>query len=152
MPMQGLLTFDSLVPQIQQIRLKRGCVPAQVDGVVVDVALQWCSDAYSDTLVGFANSVKTTDGGSHMDGLKSALTRSLNVMARKSKALKEGEPNLSGDNIREGLGGIIAVKVSLSCKLLALVQATKAPATRLFWVLSEVHWSVAPSLARWSHA
>ena len=88
----------------------------QVDGVVVDVALQWCSDAYSDTLVGFANSVKTTDGGSHMDGLKSALTRSLNVMARKSKALKEGEPNLSGDNIREGLGGIIAVKVSLPCK------------------------------------
>ena len=79
--------------------------------MVVDVALQWCSDAYSDTLVGFANSVKTTDGGSHMDGLKSALTRSLNLMARKSKALKEGDANLAGDNIREGLGGIIAVKV-----------------------------------------
>lgn len=89
------------------------CVAMQVDNVVVDVALQWCSDAYSDTLVGFANSVKTTDGGSHMDGLKSALTRSLNVMARKSKALKEGDPNLTGDNIREGLGGIIAVKVGL---------------------------------------
>lgn len=89
------------------------CVAMQVENVVVDVALQWCSDAYSDTLVGFANSVKTTDGGSHMDGLKSALTRSLNVMARKSKALKEGDPNLTGDNIREGLGGIIAVKVGL---------------------------------------
>ncbi len=88
------------------------CFTLQVDNVVVDVALQWCSDAYSDTLVGFANSVKTTDGGSHMDGLKSALTRSINLMARKNKALKEGDPNLSGDNIREGLGGIIAVKVN----------------------------------------
>ena len=73
--------------------------------------MQWCSDMYSDSLVGFVNSVKTIDGGTHLDGLKAALTRTFNALARKSKALKEGEPNLSGDHIREGLTAVISVKV-----------------------------------------
>ena len=84
---------------------------AQVDGVQVQVALQWCSDAFSDTLLGFVNSIKTIDGGTHMDGFKAALTRMVNSLGRKSKALKEGDPNLSGDHIREGLGAIVSVKV-----------------------------------------
>ena len=77
----------------------------------MDVALQWCSDVFSDTLTGFVNSVKTIDGGTHLDGLKTALTRTFNALARKSKVLKEGEPNLSGDHIREGLSAVISVKV-----------------------------------------
>jgi DNA gyrase B len=83
----------------------------QADGVTVEVALQWCSDSYSDTLIGFVNSIKTIDGGTHMDGMKAALSRMLNVLARKTKVLKDGDPNLSGDHIREGLGAIISVKV-----------------------------------------
>lgn len=83
----------------------------QINDVVVEVALQWCSDSFSDLLVGFVNNVKTADGGTHVDGLKAALTRTLNTLARKSKALKEGEPNLSGDHIREGLTAIVHVKV-----------------------------------------
>ena len=83
----------------------------QANDVVVEVALQWTADSFTDVLVGFVNNVKTIDGGTHLDGLKSALTRTLNALARKSKALKEGDPNLSGDHIREGLTALIHVKV-----------------------------------------
>jgi DNA gyrase subunit B len=79
--------------------------------VQVDVALQWCSDAFSDTLIGFVNSIKTIDGGTHMDGFKSALTRTVNSLGRKTKSLKDNDPNLSGDHIREGLGAVVSVKV-----------------------------------------
>lgn len=78
---------------------------------MVEVALQWCSSVFSDTLVGFVNSVKTIDGGTHMDGLKAALTRLVNGLARKTKALKEGDANLSGDHVREGLTAVVSVKV-----------------------------------------
>lgn len=86
----------------------------QVDGVKVEVALQWCSDSFSDTMLGFVNSIKTVDGGTHMDGFKAALTRTVNSLGRKSKVLKEGDANLSGDHIREGLGAIVSVKVGVS--------------------------------------
>ena len=82
-----------------------------VDNVTVEVSLQWCSDAFSDTLIGFVNSIKTIDGGTHMDGFKAALTRTVNSLGRKSKALKDADPNLSGDHIREGLGAVVSVKV-----------------------------------------
>lgn len=81
------------------------------NNVTVDVSLQWCSDAFSDTLIGFVNSIKTIDGGTHMDGFKAALTRTVNSLGRKSKALKDADPNLSGDHIREGLGAVVSVKV-----------------------------------------
>jgi len=78
----------------------------------VEVALQWCLDAYSDTLLGFANNIRTVDGGTHLEGLKAVLTRTLNAIARKRNKIKENEPNLGGENVREGLTGIISVKVS----------------------------------------
>ncbi|KAL6783970.1 TOP3 [Auxenochlorella protothecoides x Auxenochlorella symbiontica] len=83
----------------------------KVDGVTVNIALQWCSDSFSDNILGFVNSVKTVDGGTHIDGFKSALTRIVNTLGRKSKALKEGDPNLQGDYVREGLGAVITVQV-----------------------------------------
>ena len=83
----------------------------QVDGVQVEMALQWCSDMYSDSLIGFVNSIKTIDGGTHMDGFKAALTRLVNALGRKLKTLKEGDSNLSGDHVREGLAAIVSVKV-----------------------------------------
>ena len=97
----------------------------------VEMALQWCSDIYSDSLLGFVNSIKTIDGGTHMDGLKAALTRLVNALARKLKALKEGDSNLSGDHVREGLAAIVSVKVSTVCATPALcayycLRASKA--------------------------
>lgn len=83
----------------------------QVEGITVDLALQWCSDAYSDTLLGYANSIRTVDGGTHIDGVKASLTRTLNNLGKKSKLIKEKEISLSGEHVREGLTCVISVKV-----------------------------------------
>lgn len=81
------------------------------DGISIDVALQWCSDAYSDTLLGYANSIRTVDGGTHIDGVKASLTRTLNNLGKKSKIIKEKDISLSGEHVREGLTCVISVKV-----------------------------------------
>lgn len=86
-------------------------VEGEKNGVQVEVALQWCIDAYSDTLLGFANNIRTIDGGTHLEGLKTVLTRTLNNVARKRNKIKENESNLAGENVREGLTGVISVKV-----------------------------------------
>ncbi|MEE3717364.1 DNA topoisomerase (ATP-hydrolyzing) subunit B [Tumidithrix elongata RA019] len=86
-------------------------VQGERDNVQVEVALQWCADAYNDNILGFANNIRTIDGGTHLEGLKTVLTRSLNVIARKLKKLKEGDSNLAGENVREGLTAVISVKV-----------------------------------------
>ncbi|MBW4550801.1 MAG: DNA topoisomerase (ATP-hydrolyzing) subunit B [Aphanocapsa sp. GSE-SYN-MK-11-07L] len=86
-------------------------VQGERNNVQVEVALQWCTDAYTDNLLGFANNIRTIDGGTHLEGLKTVLTRTLNSFARKTKKLKEAEPNLAGENIREGVTAVISVKV-----------------------------------------
>lgn len=83
----------------------------EADGITIDMALQWCSDAYSDTMLGYANSIRTIDGGTHIDGVKAALTRTLNSLGKKSKTIKEKDINLSGEHVREGLTCVISVKV-----------------------------------------
>lgn len=84
---------------------------AEKNDVQVEVALQWCTDAYSDNLLGFANNIRTIDGGTHLEGLKTVLTRTMNAIARKRNKLKENNANLAGENIREGLTGVVSVKV-----------------------------------------
>lgn len=75
-----------------------------------EVAMQWTS-AYSETLNTFANTINTTEGGTHEEGFRSALTSVINKYARDKGLLKEKDPNLSGDDIREGLTAIISVKL-----------------------------------------
>ncbi|MEM9906644.1 MAG: DNA topoisomerase (ATP-hydrolyzing) subunit B [Cyanobacteria bacterium P01_D01_bin.44] len=86
-------------------------VQGEKDGVQVEAAFQWCIDAFSDNLLGFANNIRTVDGGTHLEGLKTVLTRTMNVIARKRNKRKDNESNLAGENIREGLTGVISVKV-----------------------------------------
>ncbi|HAC63425.1 MAG TPA: DNA topoisomerase (ATP-hydrolyzing) subunit B [Cyanothece sp. UBA12306] len=86
-------------------------VSGEKNGVQLEVALQWCIDAYSDNLLGFANNIRTVDGGTHLEGLKTVLTRTMNNVARKRNKIKENEANLGGENVREGLTGVISVKV-----------------------------------------
>ena len=86
-------------------------VQGERNNVQIEVALQWCEDAYTDTLLGFANNIRTIDGGTHLEGLKAVLTRTMNSIARKRNKIKEGESNLAGENVREGLTGVISVKV-----------------------------------------
>ncbi len=86
-------------------------INAEKNNVQVEVALQWCVDSYSDNILGFANNIRTIDGGTHLEGLKTVLTRTLNSIARKRGKLKENMSNLAGENIREGLTAVISVKV-----------------------------------------
>ncbi|MFM2313021.1 MAG: hypothetical protein RLZZ04_2297 [Cyanobacteriota bacterium] len=95
---------DALHPDIIYVNKEK-------NGVTVEVALQWCIDAYSDNLLGFANNIRTIDGGTHLEGLKTVLTRTMNSFARKRNKLKESDSNLGGENIREGLTGVVSVKV-----------------------------------------
>jgi DNA gyrase subunit B len=86
-------------------------VNAEKEGVQVEAALQWCVDAYSDSILGFANNIRTIDGGTHIEGLKTVLTRTLNAFAKKRGKRKEADSNLAGENIREGLTAVLSVKV-----------------------------------------
>ncbi len=81
------------------------------DGVLVEVAMQH-NDAYTDNTYGFVNNITTPEGGMHVEGFRKALTKTFNDYARKNKLLKDSEPNLSGEDIREGLTAIISVKIS----------------------------------------
>lgn len=85
-------------------------VERQVEDSMVEVAVQY-NDSYVETVKPFANNVLTPDGGTHLVGFRSALTRVINEYARKNSLLKEKEENLSGDDIREGLTAIILVKL-----------------------------------------
>lgn len=85
-------------------------VERQVEDSMVEIAVQY-NDTFVETIKPFANNVLTPDGGTHLVGFRSALTRVINDYARKSGLLKEKEENLSGDDIREGLTAIILVKL-----------------------------------------
>jgi len=86
-------------------------VQGERNNVHIEVALQWCVDAFIDNVLGFANNIRTIDGGTHLEGLKAVLTRTMNSIARKRNKIKENEPNLAGENVREGLTAVISVKV-----------------------------------------
>ena len=80
------------------------------DGVSVEVAMQH-NDSYTENSYGFVNNINTPEGGTHIVGFRNALTKTFNDYARKNKLLKDSEPNLSGDDIREGLTAIVSVKI-----------------------------------------
>ena len=80
------------------------------DGAMVEVAMQH-NDSYTENSYGFVNNINTPEGGTHIVGFRNALTKTFNDYARKNKLLKDSEPNLSGDDIREGLTAIVSVKI-----------------------------------------
>lgn len=84
-------------------------VEKEVDGIGVEVAIQY-TDSYTESVYPFANTIHTVDGGTHLTGLRAALTRTINDYARKAGLLKEKDPNFSGDDVREGLTAVVSVK------------------------------------------
>ena len=80
------------------------------DGVAVEIAMQH-NDSYSDNTYGFVNNITTPEGGTHVEGFRAALTKTFNDYAKKNKLIKDNEPKLSGEDIREGLTAIISVKI-----------------------------------------
>jgi len=83
----------------------------EANGTSIEVALQY-TDGYSQSVFAFANNINTVDGGTHLTGFRSALTRCLNDYARRSGLLKDKDPNFAGDDVREGLTAIISVKMA----------------------------------------
>ncbi len=84
-------------------------VEKEVDGITIDAAIQY-TNAYAESVYAFANTINTIDGGTHLTGLRSAVTRTINDYARKSGQLKDSDSNFSGDDTREGLTAIISIK------------------------------------------
>lgn len=83
----------------------------QKKGMEVEIAMQY-TDRYNELILSYANNINTTEGGTHMVGFKTALTRVMNDYARKNKFLKENDDSLSGEDVREGLTAIISVKLT----------------------------------------
>ena len=84
-------------------------VDKEVDGIGIEAAIQY-TDSYTESVYSFANTINTVDGGTHLTGLRSALTRVINDFARKNSLLKDSDPNFSGDDTREGLTAIVSIK------------------------------------------
>ena len=98
-------------------------VSKEIDGIHVEAALQY-NDTYNENILCFANHLKNNEGGTHLTGFKSALTKTINDYARKNNLLKEKDANLTGDDVREGLTAIISVK--LNSEVLQFEGQTKA--------------------------
>jgi DNA gyrase subunit B len=107
--------INSLVRHLNRNREVRHRSPIYIaktiDSTMVEAALQY-NDGFSESIFSFANCVNTADGGTHLTGFRSALTRVLNDYARKNKLIKEDDPNLTGEDVREGLTAVISVKLS----------------------------------------
>ncbi len=101
---------------VQRLNKDRGTVhepfymERAADGAIVEVAIQY-NDSFSESTFAFANCIHTIDGGTHLTGFRSALTRVLNDCARKQKILKENDANLTGEDAREGLVAVVSVKL-----------------------------------------
>jgi DNA gyrase subunit B len=107
--------ITSFVRHLNRNRIVRHLSPIyiskSIDTTTIEAALQY-NDGFSESAFSFANCVNTVDGGTHLTGFRSALTRVLNDYAHKNKILKEDDPNLTGEDVREGLTAIISVKLA----------------------------------------
>ena len=114
-PYNGCYHKDlSLIHILNENKDKLHDDPIYIEGIkdtnIVEVALQYC-DTYTENLFTFVNNINTEEGGTHLSGFKQAMTRTINDYARKIGALKDGEENLSGDDVREGMTAVISIKI-----------------------------------------
>ena len=108
----GIVSFVRHLNRRRKTTHDRPVYLERVDGTTsVAVAFQYQSDSWSETLLAFANNINTVDGGTHVTGFRAALTSSLNDWGRKNGAIKDNDPNLTGEDVREGLTAVISVKL-----------------------------------------
>ncbi len=108
----GIAEFIKLLNRGKQVLHDKPIVmEATRDNVAIDIAMQY-NDAYSETVFTFANNINTVDGGAHLSGFKTALTRTINNAGQSLGLFKDLKENLSGDDVREGLVAVISVKLS----------------------------------------
>jgi DNA gyrase subunit B len=107
----GIAEFVKHLNRGKQILHEKPIVmEAMRDGVEIDIALQY-NDSYSDTVFSFANNINTVDGGTHLSGFRTALTRTINAIGQSLGLFKDLKENLSGDDVREGLVAVVSVKL-----------------------------------------
>ena len=106
----GVKSFVRYLNKSRQVLHPPVYTEKQINGTNVEAAIQY-TDTYTESVYAFANNINTIDGGTHLTGFKSALTRTLNDYARKAGLLKDSDPNFSGDDVREGLTAIISIKL-----------------------------------------
>ena len=107
----GIISFVNYINRSKSpINDKPDYLEGEKDTNIVEVALQY-TDTYNENIYTYVNNINTEEGGTHLSGLKQALTRTINDYARKINALKEGDENLSGDDVREGLTAVLSLKI-----------------------------------------
>ena len=107
----GIVSFVRHLNKTHQVVHKPVAVDRTFEnGTIVDVALQY-NDSFAERVYSFANNINTMDGGAHLTGFRTALTRTLNFHARKVGVLKESDPNLTSEDVREGLTAVISIKI-----------------------------------------
>jgi DNA gyrase subunit B len=107
----GLRSFVWYLNRGREVLHKPIYVEKRVNGTLVEASIQY-NNGYNESVHAFANNINTVDGGTHLTGFRSALTRTLNDYSRKSNLLKENEANFTGDDVREGLTAIVSVKLT----------------------------------------
>jgi DNA gyrase subunit B len=105
----GITSFVRYLNRNREVLHPVVYVEKEIEGIGIECAVQY-TDAYTESVYSFANTINTVDGGTHLTGMRSALTRVVNDYAHKAGLLKEADPNFSGDDTREGLTGIISIK------------------------------------------
>ena len=108
----GLLSFLEYLDQGRTPITKKGIYfSAEKENVPVEIAFSY-NDSYSENIYSYVNNIHTIEGGSHLVGFKTALTRTLNNFATRNKLLKNGDPSLTGDDVREGITAVVSIKVT----------------------------------------
>jgi DNA gyrase subunit B len=105
----GITSFVSYLNRNREVLHPVVWVDKEIEGTGIEVALQY-TDAYAESVYSFANTINTIDGGTHLTGMRAAITRTINDYARKNSLLKDADQNFSGDDTREGLTAIVSVK------------------------------------------
>ncbi len=107
----GIAEFIKLLNKGKQVLHEKPIyMEAERDGVAMEIALQY-NDAYSETVFSFANNINTVDGGTHLSGFRTSLTRTINWAGQQMGLFKDVKENLSGDDVREGLVAVVSVKL-----------------------------------------
>jgi DNA gyrase subunit B len=105
----GITSFVRFLNRNREVLHPVVHVERELEGTGIEVALQY-TDAYAESVYSFANTINTVDGGTHLTGMRAAITRTINDYARKAGLLKDADPNFSGDDTREGLTAIVSIK------------------------------------------
>ncbi len=105
----GIVSFVRYINRSRDVLHPVYYVEKEIDNIGIEIAVQF-TDAYSESVFSFANTINTIDGGTHLTGLRMAITRVINDYARRANLLKDADPNFTGDDTREGMTAIVSIK------------------------------------------